>query len=58
MPHRASKSAAAVLLVVFATVVRLLLAWNADPLRRTFTCFVSWQGDRTIDVRDAATSLS
>jgi uncharacterized protein involved in outer membrane biogenesis len=53
MRHRLVKSAAAVSLVVIATVAGVLLAWNAGYLRSSFIRFVSWQSGRPIDVRGA-----
>jgi AsmA family protein len=53
MRHHLVKSAAAVLLLVIATVAGVLTAWNADLLRSSFIRFVSWQSGRAIDVRGA-----
>jgi hypothetical protein len=55
MRHRLIKSVGAVLLLVIVIVIAagMLLAWNANLLRASFIRYVSWQNDRSIDVRGA-----
>src|SRR5271170_5080141 len=53
MRQRLVIAAAAVLLLIIATVSGVLLAWNAGYLRSSFIRFVSWQSGRSIDVRGA-----
>ncbi len=53
MRHLLVKSAAAVSLLVIATVAGVLLAWSAGYLRSSFIRFISWQSGRPIDVRGA-----
>jgi len=53
MRHRLVKSAAAVSLMVIATITGVLLAWNTGYLRSSFIRFASWQSGRPIEVHGA-----